>query len=369
MPATAFFQEQSDQSAAKGRIVSKYFSAWAKVLLSATAGKRGTIAYVDLFAGPGRYTDGSDSTPIYVLQQIIADDAMCQRMATVFNDGDHAQTKHLEQVIASLPGIERLSHPPIVHNIKVGEDMVALLQRDGRVPTLFFVDPFGYKGLSLRLIDAAVKNWGCDCVFFFNYNRVNMGVANDIVQPHMEALFGQDGLKILRNSVDAAANPNERELAVVEAICQALIGMGNTRYVLPFRFRNDAGTRTSHHLIFVSKHLRGYEIMKDIMAGESSDHDQGVASFEYSPASEQQAFLFALSRPLDDLLDMLLEDLSGRTVTRDEIYESHSVGTRYVKKNYNEALKQLETANKIVVVRPPRSRSGTYGENTTITFP
>jgi hypothetical protein len=32
-------------------------------------------------------------------------------------------------------------------------------------------------------------------------------------------------------------------------------------------------------LIFVSKHFKGYEIMKIIMAKESSTEDQGVASF------------------------------------------------------------------------------------------
>ena len=64
------------------------------------------------------------------------------------------------------------------------------------------------------------------------------------------------------------------------------------KFVLPFRFRNDRGNRTSHHLIFVSKHVKGYTIMKDIMAKESSKREQGVPSFEYSPADEKYPLLF-----------------------------------------------------------------------------
>src|SRR5207248_10024637 len=41
--------------------------------------------------------------------------------------------------------------------------------------TFLFVDPFGYKGLSLQLVNSVIKDWGCDCVFFFNYNRISMG--------------------------------------------------------------------------------------------------------------------------------------------------------------------------------------------------
>jgi len=34
--------------------------------------------------------------------------------------------------------------------------------------------------------------WGCDCVFFFNYNRINAGINNPGVKKHMDALFGEE---------------------------------------------------------------------------------------------------------------------------------------------------------------------------------
>ena len=114
------------------------------------------------------------------------------------------------------------------------------------------------------------------------------------------------------------------------------------KYVLPFRFKNEKGNRTSHHLIFVSKHFKGYEIMKEIMAGESSSADQGVPSFEYSPASFLQPLLFELSRPLDDLEEMLLTKFAGRCVIMEQVYQEHNVDTPYIKKNYKDVLRKLE---------------------------
>src|SRR5208283_3028831 len=67
MKATRFFEESGEQSLIKATIVAKYFWAWAKVII-ATQKKYGRdrIGYVDLFCGPGRYKDGSFSTPILV---------------------------------------------------------------------------------------------------------------------------------------------------------------------------------------------------------------------------------------------------------------------------------------------------------------
>lgn len=55
-------------------------------------------------------------------------------------------------------------------------------------------DPFGYKGLSWALIRSVIKDWGSDCVFFFNYSRINAGINNPIVNEHMEALFWEGEL-------------------------------------------------------------------------------------------------------------------------------------------------------------------------------
>lgn len=375
MSDNSFFEEQKEQSLIKARIVEKYLWAWAKVII-ATVKKTPTnpqkIAYIDLFAGTGRYKDGSKSTPVKVLETAIADPDMRNMLVSLFNDGDANNANSLRETVKAIPGIETLKYTPQIINDEVGENIVKTFSTRKLVPTFFFVDPWGYKGLSLELINSVVKDWGCDCIFFFNYNRINMGLNNDAVKVHMNALFGEYRGDIIRQQLNEL-NPQERELTIVEAICEALQEMGG-KYTLPFRFKNENGNRTSHHLIFVSKSVRGYTIMKDIMAKESSSQVQGVPSFEYNPATIRQPLLFELARPLDDLESMLLCTFAGKTMTMQEIFNMHHVGRQYIQSNYKSALKNLEAQGNITTQPPANVRRRikgeiTFADSVKVTFP
>jgi hypothetical protein len=70
---STFFDERTDQSEVKARIVQKYFFAWARVIIPTAKTIDNRIAYTDLYAGPGRYKDGSASTPLLVLEAAIQD--------------------------------------------------------------------------------------------------------------------------------------------------------------------------------------------------------------------------------------------------------------------------------------------------------
>lgn len=369
MADNSFFNEGMEQSKVKTALVCKYFDRWARIMMATQDrypqhGNR--IAYADLFAGPGRYKDGTVSTPLFILEKAVVDEKLQERLVTLFNDKDEDNSKFLEAAIKQLNGVENLRHAPMVLNKEVGSEMAQLFESFKMMPTLFFVDPWGYKGLSLRLINTVIKDWGCDCLFFFNYNRVNMGLSNDVVKMHMDALFGVERANLLREKLNQMT-PEERENAVIEEICQAIKDLGgNNRYVLPFTFKNESGKRTKHHLIFVSKSFKGYEEMKLVMAEESSELVDGVASFEYSPASERQPLLFNLSRPIEDLEAMLLNDFNGRSLTMKEIYENHNVDLPYTKKNYKVALGNLHDRE---LITAPTRRKGSFGDGVVVTFP
>jgi len=374
--SNTFFQEQREQSLIKTRIVSKYFSAWASVILSTQ--KRyphhaQNMAYIDLFAGPGCYDDHSKSTPLLVLETILSNPDLSSRMLTMFNDKDEKNVESLKNAISQIDGIERLKFEPVFYNMEIGDEITNMFKGVSLVPTFFFVDPWGYKGLSLNLVSSIIKDWGCDCVFFFNYNRVSMGINNDAIKQHMASLFGEEHLEYVRIECDKAKNPHEREMVVVHELCNVLRQNGS-RYVLPFRFKDEKGTRTSHHLIFLSKHFRGYEIMKDIMYKESTDKRDEVASFEYNPrdlVGYRQLSLFEmLSRPLDALQGMLMEEYAGRTIDFTTLYEEHSVDRPYIKKNYKDVLKNLYENGKITAINPKGKppRKGTFSDEMRITF-
>jgi three-Cys-motif partner protein len=297
------------------------------------------IAFIDLFAGPGRYGDGSPSTPLLVLTKAIANEDLRERLVTVFNDKNGNHVNSLQEEISSLEGIEKLRHEPRITNHEIGEEIVQEFETRKFVPTLLYVDPWGYKGLTLKLVHSVLKDWGCDCILFFNYNRINMGLNNPLVKEHMDALFGEDEADELRRKLEPLG-PKDREMIIVEKITRALRAIKG-KYPLPFGFRNDTGRKTRHHLIFVSKHFKGFEIMKNIMAKHTSESSRGAALFEYNPASEQYPLLFSLNMTLEDLGRDLLKRFSSQTLSMQEIYERHSVDTLFFKADYKKVLRSL----------------------------
>ncbi len=373
MASNEFFNEQQEQSLVKSTIVAKYFEVWAKVIIGTQKRYPNTtqkIAYIDLFAGPGRYKDGTLSTPLKILTNAVANKDLSERLVAIFNDKNGDNSKELEKTISEIEDISNLKYKPKVWNEEVGENIVAQFEKIKLIPTFFFVDPWGYKGLSLRLVNSVVRNWGCDAIFFFNYNRISMGLKNPKVEEHMNALFGDHRCERLRDQLDNKRS-DEKELLIVEELCNALKEYGSN-YVLPFRFKDAKGRRTSHHLIFVSKDFKGYEIMKEIMALESTSNDEGVPSFEYDPADflPKQTLLFRLSRPLDNLKEELLQTFAGQSLSMKDIYVQHNVDTPYIKKNYKEVLKQLHAEGKIdaTAKNGKAPRVGTFGDETLVTF-
>src|SRR5438270_9637249 len=155
---------------------------------------------------------------------------MRNMLIALFNDRDKENAQALKKAIADIPGIGKLTHKPQVGSKEVGTEIVELFSKKNLIPTFFFVDPWGYKGLSLGLINSVLKNWGCDCVFFFNYNRVNMGLNNKAVREHMNVLFGELRADSVREKLEGL-KPEERESLIVEELSAALKDMG-ANYVL-----------------------------------------------------------------------------------------------------------------------------------------
>lgn len=362
--ADAFFDEPEEQSLVKAEIVVSYFDAWSRIMASRSSADR--IGYFDFYAGPGRYATGHKSTPLLILEKAINSDHLPSRLVTVFNDANPKYAGALEDEIGALPGVQTLRHKPRVYIGEVDDELARQLEGIRTIPALSFVDPWGYKGLSLDLIHAVVKDWGCEVVFFFNYNRINMGIDNPIVQHHMEALFGKQRLAALRATV-ATLNPSEREISVHEAIEDALKELGAS-YPLPFKFKRPDG-RLSHSICFVSKHRLGYGIMKDIMAGRGLIDEDGVPLFEHMLSGGTQLRL-GRQRPFLALSSELLKTFAGQTLSVGDIYERHNVGTRFIKRNYKDVLKQMEQNGQIVCDSGEiRRRPGTLADRILITFP
>ncbi|MCK4373946.1 MAG: three-Cys-motif partner protein TcmP, partial [Candidatus Brocadiae bacterium] len=102
MGRRTFFDEPTEKSQVKTHIVNNYFGAWARVIIPHVRTRGRKLAYIDLFSGPGRYEDGTPSTPLLVLQQAVGDKDLCDMLVTLFNDRNQEYADRLVQEINSL---------------------------------------------------------------------------------------------------------------------------------------------------------------------------------------------------------------------------------------------------------------------------
>lgn len=358
-----FYCKKTDSSRIKTGLVVKYFHAWSKIMSS-----HDKIGYLDLFSGPGKYEDGTYSTPLLVTKHVIEDPTLSKKILLGFNDEKKEFITSLEENIYSLKEFQTLKHKPIFCNETVDKDYYKKIGKLNMIPTFSFIDPWGYKGLTLELIQALTEDKGCESVIFFNFNRINSGINNSLVEPYMKNLFGSKRLQNIISTLNESPEIN-REDFVIDQFSSAIKSLG-IKYVLPFRFHSDKQNRTSHYILFISKHCLGYSIMKDIMSRESRDPISSIGTFEYIPSDHNLKFLYQFEYNIEQLKDFLVEKYKGKPEIRvKSIYWNNIEDNPYVMSDFKHALLRLEEENKISIRTEKKTRpKGTMADHLWITF-
>ena len=364
-----FFQKPREGSLVKQKIVTDYFIAYNRKL---TPGPREKVGYADLFAGPGYYM-GDDgikqrSIPILICEAVIATELFRKKVHLWFNEGDQNYYEQLNTAIDSIPGIETLRYKPKVTN-KIIDAAWALKLTKLRVPTLVFLDPCGYKGLSLKLITSVLGGFGNDCIFFFNYSRVNMKLDLEIMNRSLDDFFEPERAETIRANIQHRT-PGEREKIIMDVVESAM--KEATAIPVSFGFKHENGRR-SHYLIFASKNRQAAGMMKRILNSVSSDIIDGVGSGEHDPrAGENSPGFFD---GLYEVEQRILTTFAGQEISFGDLLEKEA-HTRHTDTNYRDAVLRLEQDKTVIVDPPAEKRSFQKGgekrtlpKNVLIRFP
>ncbi len=373
MTDNGWWEAPSKQSKVKTDIVVEYFQRWAQVMAGSSRKYRSwpdRIAYVDLFAGRGFYKDDTPSTPLRVIQRAASLSHVPERIDIWLNDAEGKYYRELKRAVEDLAPAGELAVPAEVTNYEVSPAFVEHHVRP-RPATLFFLDPWGYSGVSLDLIAKTVQAKGSECILFFNFNRINMGVSNELVTDHMVALFGAQRVASMAVSMEGLSS-EQREETLMDQAHEALREIGG-RYPLDFQFLNEDASKTSHYIIHVSSHLKGHTIMKSIMRNQSSPSDDGIATFVYDPVKHAQTRMKLFEGHAELASDLMQAFPADVPFTMDEVYAKHQFGTPYVPGDYKEALRQLEEAGRIIAEPPAEKRrkrksQPTFADDVMVTF-
>lgn len=265
-----FFAVQKEKSRIKTLIVTEFFKAYFPII---NAAFKKDIWYIDLFCGPGRYEDGKPSTPLVLLNVVnqFKEDKVRQSLKIVFNDHDPKLISALQKNLSTHPVMPKLKYKPQILNLKAAEvDLSAYTK--GNNPIFSFVDPWGYKDVSTKQVWSLVKNIGSDCVLFFNSDRILQDINKPANETDFQQIFGDMFKQAKSVQTDPYLSQRQKSEKFVSLFSQNLYSTvkketGNKKrvFVLPFYVEADDKEKTSHYIVFISKHHKAIQEMRKVM--------------------------------------------------------------------------------------------------------
>ncbi len=263
------FDEYKEQTRLKHEILSDYLPAYFHLLKR----HQENLVYLDAFAGRGIYrnaTTGEEfaGSPIRALQLICGNPEFTRRVSTIFVEADGVSADSLEAEVGefteSHPDIRR----PLILRGAFADQVGRVLDEvnDSLAPCFLFVDPCGISGVDFATVRRVMQIPRCEAFIFFNVNALRRVAGLDGVNQHVIEMYGSE--ERAARALRAHANlptAREREDSLVEEYRLACIEEMNARYVIPFRVEHEQRRTVSHYFLHVSKHPRGFSIMKDVM--------------------------------------------------------------------------------------------------------
>ena len=341
---------------AKHEIIRRYLQAWTPIL---TQGGFPEVMYVDGFAGPGRYSEGEDGSPVIALHVALEQQAQVEAtIRFVFVENDEERANVLREIVDSLD-------TPNKFQIEIygGEDFETAFGRvidsyQGRQlpPTFAFIDPFGWSGVPFSIVEEIMSHRSCEVLVNFMYEEINRFLGHPDQEENFDAFFGthewREGVGL--------AGPQARNRFLHDLYGRQLRDVAGARYVRSFEMRNERDV-VDYYLFYATNNILGLKKMKEAMWKV----DQG-GEFRFSDATDRnQAVLFGNEPRFDILERQLLAHFGGRDATVAEIEHFALAETAFRETHYRRILKPLELAEPPmigVIDPPPQRKRGTYPE-------
>jgi hypothetical protein len=134
-------------------------------------------------------------------------------------------------------------------------------------PALWFIDPWGYEGVSRDMIRDCTDRWGSDVVLLLNVNAITRSVRNPQERENLSRFFGPEYFDDLLSSLNGD-HTNRIEPEVVRTVVNSYRGLGGGRLVSRVGFQFEDRDRRSHFLVLITKHQRGVRTFNDIVERE-----------------------------------------------------------------------------------------------------
>jgi three-Cys-motif partner protein len=356
---TAASWDLAAHTAAKLKILSAYLQAWFPIVGRSPSFDR--VIYIDGFAGPGRYKQGEDGSPIIALKAAIGaiNDQIRKPFEFHFVERRHRVAAALKDNIKDLQqrhqtGLENIQvyiHPEKLFQAVYEELIRARLQAYPRAAAFALVDPFGWTGIPLSVMSDLMKRPGTEILVNFMFEEINRFIKHPDQGHNFDSLFG---CREWRQAESMAGG--ERKKFIVDLYRDQLSQRCGARHVRSFEMRNQRNA-TDYFLYFASNNRLGLSKMKEAMWKV----DPG-GGFIFSDATNfDQSVLFQPEPDRHALRRMIVERFANRRATIQQIENFVVDDTPFLDSHYKKVLATMESEAGLEYIDPPSARRrGTY---------
>jgi three-Cys-motif partner protein len=266
------------------------------------------LAFWDCFAGKGTYDGGQPGSPLQVLEesQRCWNGRRKIKLTCVFIEKDRNNFKELRETLRELyPDLENdrwfaynSDYVDILDSAMNGE--IEELQTLVRKPSLFFLDPFGFKGLSLGTIQKMMSRRSCEVLITLMVESIKRHRKTSRVIDHFKRMFGVDDLTRL-NEICSKPHPEAEIVEYYEERLRSRDG-ANIKHTLSFAFTPTRRNVILYYLVFGTNHRAGLDAMHRTMRAISNNPD----SFSFRGKSDGFVSLDFFIDPSRDITEWIL---------------------------------------------------------------
>ena len=316
------------------------------------------IVYIDGFAGPGRYSNGENGSPIIALKTALEHKTpITSEVWFLFVEQDKDRAGMLKEILGEIS-------TPSNFRVRVFDEWtfeqaiefvrsVFSKNNQSLPPTFAFIDPFGWSGVSFNSVRRILASPSCEVLVTFMYEEINRFIGHPHQEENFNTFFGTDRWKTIVSS-----DSKERNRQLHDLYMNQLRDSAHAKYVRSFEMRNSKDM-TDYYLFYATNNLTGLKKMKAAMWKIDSSGE-----FRFSDATDPRQHVFFIDQPqFENLRDRIIERFQGKEATIREIEEFVVAETAFRETHYKKILGTIENtqpAGFVLISPPPNRRKRKY---------
>lgn len=371
------------QTEMKHRILQLYLNPWIKKISTVDS----NLLFVDGFAGPGIYPDGSQGSPLIAMDmadKMLSDTAYVEKrldsFECIFIEADPDNYEKLDESVRKKERhVDSRIEPQCIHDEfeNWAESFIDEYAYGQPPPGIIFIDPFGYGDIPFDLIADLfqLREQSLELLITFMAGKMAQWMEDS---GHQKAITATLGSEAWKQQITSELGKDERAERFSSIYQQQLTHDAGANFTMPFEMVEESKRQICYYLIHVTNHWEGLKVMKETMFNAGADDEFAYLGPDHTGYEDEQLSFaeFGETDDFDDRIESFAEELysqyKGEELSFRALLKATLDQNVFKVKHYREAFRILEDEEKLEVEHRPHLPDGNesrgYGLDDLIVF-